>query len=85
MQRLSMRYVDWLQRHGRAVLVATAAVVAASIYLAAFHLPLHADLSDLLPTETPAIRAGLRRKCVRFERRWVERRKCSKPARVGTG
>ena len=42
------RYVGWLERHARAILAATAAVVAASIYLAAFHLPLHADLSDLL-------------------------------------
>ena len=50
------RYVGWLERRGRAILTAAAAVIAVSIYLAAFRLPLHADLSDLLPTETPAIR-----------------------------
>ena len=55
-EAMAIRYVGWLERHGRAVLVATAAIVAASMYLAAFHLPLHADLSDLLPTKTPAIR-----------------------------
>jgi hypothetical protein len=55
-ERVAAWYVGWLERHGRAILAVTAAVVAASIYLAAFHLPLHADLSDLLPSNTPAIR-----------------------------
>jgi len=54
--RMATRYVGWLERRGRAILIATAAIVAASVYLAAFHLPLYADLSDLLPTRTPAIR-----------------------------
>jgi len=50
------RYVSWLERHGPAIVIATAAAVAASIYLAAFHLPLHADLSDLQPRD-PRLRA----------------------------
>nr|HEX4316099.1 MMPL family transporter [Kofleriaceae bacterium] len=46
----------WLLRHVRAVALATVALVGASAYLAAFHLPLYADLSDLLPRDVPAIR-----------------------------
>jgi predicted RND superfamily exporter protein len=53
---LAVSYVVWLVRHGRGILVASAASVALSIYLAAFHLPLHADLADLLPADVPAIR-----------------------------
>ena len=53
---LAERYVRWLMRHGRAVVAAAAVLVAASAYLAAFHLPLYADLSDLLPRDVPAIR-----------------------------
>jgi hypothetical protein len=53
---MSQRYVGWLERRGRAILGASAAIVAASIYLVAFHLPVYADLSDLLPSDVPAIR-----------------------------
>jgi len=49
-------YVAWLTRHTRAIWIASAALVAVSIYLAAFHLPVYADLSDLLPSDVPAIR-----------------------------
>jgi len=49
-------YVAWLTRHTRAIWIASAALVAISIYLAAFHLPVYADLSDLLPSDVPAIR-----------------------------
>ena len=49
-------YVAWLTRHARAIWTASAALVAISIYLAAFHLPVYADLSDLLPSDVPAIR-----------------------------
>ncbi len=52
----SLRYVEWLDRHARAIVVAGAAIVAMSVYLAAFHLPVYADLSDLLPSNVPAIR-----------------------------
>ena len=50
------RYVGWLVRHGTKILVASGALVVVSIYLAAFHLPVYADLSDLLPSDVPAIR-----------------------------
>jgi hypothetical protein len=53
---VAARYVAWLERRGRASLVGAALLVAASIYLAAFHLPLNADLSDLLPSDVPTIR-----------------------------
>jgi predicted RND superfamily exporter protein len=49
-------YVAWLTRHARGIVVASAALVGVSIYLAAFHLPVYADLSDLLPSDVPAIR-----------------------------
>ena len=49
-------YVAWLTRHARIILVASAALVGMSIWLAAFHLPVYADLSDLLPSDVPAIR-----------------------------
>jgi len=49
-------YVAWLSRHARTIVLASAALVAVSIYLAAFHLPVYADLSDLLPSDVPAIR-----------------------------
>ncbi|MEO8846960.1 MAG: MMPL family transporter [Kofleriaceae bacterium] len=53
---MARRYVAWLERHARKLLAISAAVVAASVYLAAFHLPVYADLSDLLPSDVPAIR-----------------------------
>ncbi|HET9990449.1 MAG TPA: hypothetical protein VFQ65_18085, partial [Kofleriaceae bacterium] len=49
-------YVAWLTRHARAIVLASAACVAVSVYLAAFRLPVYADLSDLLPSDVPAIR-----------------------------
>jgi predicted RND superfamily exporter protein len=53
------RYVAWLHRHARAVAAGTVVAFAASLYLIAFHLPLYADLSYLLPQDAPAVR-GLR-------------------------
>ena len=50
------RYVAWLDRKRHAILGVAAVIVGVSIYLAAFHLPLYADLSDLLPQDVPAIR-----------------------------
>jgi hypothetical protein len=54
--RVARRYVAWLIRRRRVVLGSSVAIVGAAIYLAAFHLPVHADLSDLLPKDVPAIR-----------------------------
>jgi uncharacterized protein len=50
------RYVAWMGRKRRAILAIAVAIVGGSIDLAAFHLPLYADLSDLLPQDVPAIR-----------------------------
>ena len=52
------RHVAWLSRHSRRVLVACGLLVAASVYLAAFHLPLQADFSALLPADAPAVKAA---------------------------
>jgi uncharacterized protein len=50
------RYVAWLRRHALAIIGVHAAVLAAAIYLIAFHLPLYADFSYLLPQDVPAVR-----------------------------
>ena len=50
------RYVAWLRRRARAIYAASAVVLALSIYLIAFHLPLHADFAALLPPDAPAVR-----------------------------
>jgi uncharacterized protein len=53
---LAMRYVAWLGRHARAVLIAAGLATAGAAYLAAFHLPLESDFSHLLPDDAPAVR-----------------------------
>lgn len=50
------RYVAWLGRHARAVIAGHVALLALSVYLVAFHLPLHADFSHLLPDDAPSVR-----------------------------
>ena len=52
-----MRYVAWCQRHGLAIVLAHVAAVGLALYLIAFHLPLYADFSYLLPEDTPSVRA----------------------------
>ena len=52
----SVRYVEWLERHLRGVLVGCGLVVAVAAYLAVAHLPLRADFSYLLPADAPAVR-----------------------------
>ena len=54
----TQRYVQWVQRHTRAIFVASAALVGIAVYLAAFHLPLQTDFSSLLPGDTPSVRAA---------------------------
>jgi predicted RND superfamily exporter protein len=49
------RYVAWLRRHVVAVIAAHAIVLALAGYLIAFHLPLFADFSYLLPQDAPAV------------------------------
>jgi predicted RND superfamily exporter protein len=55
---LVARYVGWLERRARAVFAVSALLVAASVGLIAFRLPLRSDLSDLLPADTPSVRAA---------------------------
>jgi len=54
---LATRYVAWLVRRRAIVVSVAAALFAASVYLVAFHLPLKADLANLLPRDAPAVRA----------------------------
>ncbi|MEP6860764.1 MAG: MMPL family transporter [Deltaproteobacteria bacterium] len=49
-------YVAWLTKHARKIMISSVSLVGVSIYLVAFHLPVYADLSDLLPSDVPAIR-----------------------------
>ena len=51
------RYVAWLVRRGVAILVAATLLFGIGAYLAAFHLPLRADFSHLLPEDAPSVRA----------------------------
>ena len=53
---LARKYVAWVRRHSLAVLFAHAVVLAASVYLIAYRLPLFADFSYLLPQEAKAVR-----------------------------
>ncbi len=50
------RYVGWLRRRTAWIYGAAAAVLALSIYLIVFHLPLYADFAALLPPDAPAVR-----------------------------
>ena len=53
---LSRRYVDWLVRRYAAIVAACAVVLGVAVYLTAFHLPLHADFSHLLPQDASSVR-----------------------------
>ena len=52
---LARRYVEWLRRRALAVIAGHLVVLAASIYLIVFRLPLFADFSYLLPQDVPAV------------------------------
>jgi predicted RND superfamily exporter protein len=54
----AVRYVSWLHRHSLMVLIASGLLVAGSVYLAAFHLPLQSDFAALLPADAPAVKAA---------------------------
>jgi predicted RND superfamily exporter protein len=47
--------VAWLRTRAIAVLAVSALLVAGAVYLIAFHLPLRADFSYLLPQDVPAV------------------------------
>jgi len=50
------RYADWCRRHAVAITVASLLLLGGSAYLTAFHLPLRADFSHLLPRDAPSVR-----------------------------
>ncbi|HET7502477.1 MAG TPA: MMPL family transporter [Kofleriaceae bacterium] len=54
--QLARRYVAWVQRHTIAIVVAHLVVLAGALDLIAYHLPLFADFSYLLPQDAPAVR-----------------------------
>jgi predicted RND superfamily exporter protein len=58
-ESIARRYVAWLERRALVIACASLALFAGALYLIAFHLPLFADLSYLLPQNAPAVR-GLR-------------------------
>ncbi|MCE9580823.1 MAG: MMPL family transporter [Deltaproteobacteria bacterium] len=53
---LAQRYVDWVVRRRLLIFAATTAIFATAVYLIAFHLPLKADLANLLPPDAPSVR-----------------------------
>jgi uncharacterized protein len=55
-EQLARRYVAWLRRRAVAIVVGHLIVAACAVYLIAFHLPLFADFSYLLPQTAPAVR-----------------------------
>jgi hypothetical protein len=55
-EAVARRYVAWLVRHAVAILAIAGLVTAAAVYLTAFHLPLRADFSHLLPQDAPSVR-----------------------------
>ncbi|MFN0245663.1 MAG: MMPL family transporter [Kofleriaceae bacterium] len=56
MSSRATRYVAWIVRNTRAIILASVAALVASVLLVRFHLPLEADLSHLLPADAPSVR-----------------------------
>ena len=54
--QVTRRYVAWVRRHTLAILLAHVVLLAGALDLIAFHLPLYADFSYLLPQDVPAVR-----------------------------
>ena len=55
-EQRARRYVGWVRAHALAIIAAHALLVAGAIYLIAFHLPLRADFSYLLPDDAASVR-----------------------------
>ena len=53
---LARRYVAWVKRHTIAIIAVHLALLGVAIDLIAYHLPLFADFSYLLPQDAPAVR-----------------------------
>ena len=54
--QIARRYVAWVRRHTLAIVLLHLALFAGALELIAFHLPLYADFSYLLPQDAPAVR-----------------------------
>ena len=54
--QLAQRFVAWTRRWSLAIVLVHLALLAGSAYLVAYHLPLRADFSYLLPQDAPAVR-----------------------------
>ncbi|HEX7838233.1 MAG TPA: MMPL family transporter, partial [Kofleriaceae bacterium] len=54
--QVARRYVAWVRNHTIAIILAHLALLAGAVDLIAFHLPLYADFSYLLPQDAPAVR-----------------------------
>jgi hypothetical protein len=54
--QLARRYVAWVQRRTIAIIIVHLALLVGALDLIAFHLPLFADFSYLLPQDAPAVR-----------------------------
>jgi len=52
---LARRYVAWLRARAGRVIAISVAILAVAVYLCAFHLPLRADFSYLLPQDVSAV------------------------------
>ena len=52
---LADRYVRWLGRRGTAIMIVCAVLLGLATYLVAFHLPLRADFSHLLPQDAASV------------------------------
>jgi hypothetical protein len=55
-RHLARRYVAWVRRHTIAIVVVHLILFVGAIDLIAYHLPLFADFSYLLPQDAPAVR-----------------------------
>src|ERR1043165_3910210 len=54
--QVTRRYVAWVRRHTLAIILAHVVLLAGALDLIAFHLPLYADFSYLLPQDVRAVR-----------------------------
>src|SRR5262249_3320315 len=55
-EQLATRWVAWCGRSWLAIIATHVAIVGCAAYLIAFHLPLLADFSYLLPQDAPSVR-----------------------------
>ena len=54
---MSSSYASWLAKRATAIFIASAVAIAAAGYLVAFHLPVRAAFSNLLPSDAPSVKA----------------------------